>query len=87
MSLFKTLGNRLRAARTNANLTLDDLRKKTGLSKGFLSDLENDKRNPSASNVCLLSDNLDVSVEWLLRGKHDNPMTCPLCKGEGKLTF
>jgi len=84
--MFDSLGERIRASRRLLEMTLDDLAGASGLSKGFLSDIENDKRNPSANNILILSDKLKVSVEWLLRGKHPKPVKCPYCKGTGKLS-
>jgi len=85
---LKTLGGRVRAARENESLTLDDLHRKSGLSKGFLSDIENDKRNPSAESVLYLSDKLKVSVEWLLRGRQSSKrMRCPACNGTGNFNI
>jgi transcriptional regulator with XRE-family HTH domain len=83
--MLDTLGERSRAARRNKELTLDEFADVSGLSKGFLSDLENDKRNPSASTLINLSDALEVSVEWLIRGRRGKPMKCPYCKGKGNL--
>jgi transcriptional regulator with XRE-family HTH domain len=85
--LFSSMGERIRAARQNNKWTLDDLANHSRLSKGFLSDIENDKRNCSSSNVIGLSDTLGVSVEWLLRGARSKPMKCPTCNGEGKIQF
>lgn len=82
---MNTLGNRVRTARHNKEWTLDDLVQKSGLSKGFLSDLENDKCDASVGTLCHLSDALNVSVEWLVRGHHVKPMKCPMCKGSGKI--
>jgi transcriptional regulator with XRE-family HTH domain len=81
-----TFGDRIRAAREHLDLTQDALRIAAGLSKGFLSELENGKRNPSANTVCVLADELKVSVEWLIRGKNQT-VQCPLCGGRGKLKF
>jgi transcriptional regulator with XRE-family HTH domain len=39
-----------------------------GLSKGFLSEVENDKRNLSAQNLLKIANALGASVEYLLRG-------------------
>lgn len=83
---LKTLGGRIRTARENESLTLDDVHRMSGLSKGFLSDIENDKRNPSSDSVLTLSDTLKVSVEWLLRGRRSQKaMKCPMCNGRGNL--
>lgn len=83
--VLDTLGERIRAARHNKDWTLDDLAAVTELSKGFLSDIENSNRNPSSSSVVELSDALEVSVEWLIRGRSAKAMVCPYCKGKGKL--
>lgn len=80
-----TLGERIRAARHDAEWTLDEAAHKSGLSKGFLSDLENGKRDPSVSTIRALSDSLNVSVEWLVRGHHVRPAKCPMCRGSGKI--
>lgn len=80
-----TFGDRVRLARHNKEWTLDDLHIATELSKGFLSDLENNKRDASMSTVIALSDALNVTVEWLVRGKQAKLMTCPTCKGKGKI--
>lgn len=65
-------GNRLRIARKNMNLTLEQLAaiynsKYDGkLSKGTLSKYENDKQEPMMSVVANLSVILGVSVDYLL---------------------
>lgn len=82
---MKSLGSRVQAARQDKGMTLDDLHALADLSVGYLSDLENDKRNPSVRNIIKISDVLEVSVEWLIRGRTSKPITCPFCKGKGKL--
>jgi transcriptional regulator with XRE-family HTH domain len=65
-----TLGDRIRDAReTRKKWTQDDLAKETGLSKSFLSEIENDKRTPSAGNVLRIANALGVSLDYLLRGE------------------
>lgn len=81
-----TIGGRIRLARENKNWTQDELREKAGISKGFLSDVENNKRNPSITNALALAEALGVSVEWLARGKQKT-MKCPLCKGKGEFSM
>lgn len=84
---LSTFGGRVRASRENAGMTQDELRRAAGLSKGFLSDIENDKRNISVDTLCALSDALKVPIEWLLRGCKSKVIQCWLCKGSGKLHF
>lgn len=85
--VLETLGSRVQLARESKNFSLQFLAGCSGLSGVSLRDIENDKRNPSVSNVLRLSDVLEVSVEWLLRGKVGRAMKCPLCKGKGSLIF
>lgn len=67
-----SIGKRIRSARKRKRYTLNDIRSKTGLSTGNLSDLENDKFMPSANALILLKDVLGVSIDWILTGK-ENP--------------
>lgn len=65
-------GKRLRKARKNKGLTLDELSKiynqkySAGLNKGTLSKYENGKQEPMISVVKNLSIILDVNVDYLL---------------------
>lgn len=70
-------GYRLRNARKNMNLTLDELAEKYNikfdgkLSKGTLSKYENEKQEPMISVVNNLATLLNVSVDYLI-GKRDD---------------
>lgn len=64
-----TLGDRIREARETQKWTQDKLAEATGLSKSFLSEVENDKRTPSAGNVLRISNALGVSLDYLLKGE------------------
>jgi|GEM_PF-1425060 len=46
-----TIGERLRAARRERNMSLADLARVTGLSKGFISQVESGKSNPSLASL------------------------------------
>jgi transcriptional regulator with XRE-family HTH domain len=83
---ISNVGGRVRLARENKKWTLDQLHKETGLGKGFLSGVENEKHSPSLGNVIALADALGVSVEWIARGKQKTS-TCPLCQGKGELSM
>ena len=43
-------------------------RQKAGISKGFLSDLENDKRSVSAENLLEIARALSLSLDYLMTG-------------------
>lgn len=82
----ETIGGRIRERRLRLDLTQDAVCDATGLSKGFYSDIENDKTNMSVANVIRVADALDVSVEWLVRGHKPKTIKCPLC-GKGTITL
>ncbi len=68
-----TIGTRLKLARNSRNLTIPQVSEKTGISKGNLSIIENDKTKPSADALTLLSDLYGVSVDWVLKGETKIP--------------
>jgi transcriptional regulator with XRE-family HTH domain len=77
-------GLRIRELRERRRLTLDDLAQLSGVSKSFLSEVENGKRGLSADNVLKIATSLGASLDFLLRGethtqtsaRHD-PITIP----------
>jgi transcriptional regulator with XRE-family HTH domain len=64
-----TVGDRIRDVREEMRMTQDRLADLTGLSKGFLSDVENNKRNIGAQNLLKIANVLGASVDFLLRGE------------------
>jgi len=68
-SKIATFGERLRRLRHDADLSQSELIIAVGISKGFLSDLENDKRCPGADVLCKLARRLGVSMDYLWTGK------------------
>lgn len=65
----ETIGSRLKLARTMKNLNIPQVYEKTGISKGNLSVIENDKTKPSADALIALSELYEVSVDWILKGE------------------
>ena len=63
------LGERIKARRQELGWTQDDLAVKAGISNGFLSDLENCKRNVSANNLLDIARVLSVSLDYLMKGE------------------
>ena len=61
------IGKRIRQARRFRKMTQRDVREKAGLSAGFFSDLENDKRSCSALNLFRLAKALGRTMDWFLR--------------------
>lgn len=66
------LGERIKARRQELGWTQDDLASKAGLSKGFLSDLENGKRNVSANHLLDIARVLSLSLDYLMKGQEGN---------------
>ncbi len=67
-----TLGSRLRAARELRRITLRKLSTMTGLSSGFISQLENDRSNASVASLKNLAHALGVSTAELIEGRIKN---------------
>ena len=69
-----TLGDRIRDCRQTRGWRLDDLSKKAGVSKGFLSDLENNKqKNAGVDYLRRIAGALDVSLHYLTTGRTAAP--------------
>jgi XRE family transcriptional regulator, master regulator for biofilm formation len=61
------LGNSLKTLRKNKDISLGELSKRTGISKSYLSDLENNKsNNPSIRHLIRLANELDIDVVHLI---------------------
>lgn len=67
--LMPTVGDRIREIREEMQMNQDQLAERAGLSKGFLSDIENNKRNIGSENLLKIANVLGASVDYLLRGE------------------
>ena len=63
------VGERIKKRRLELGWTQEQLCQKAGISKGFLSDLENDKRSVSAENLLDIARALSLSLDYLMTGK------------------
>jgi transcriptional regulator with XRE-family HTH domain len=63
-----TLAHNVRAARTRAGLSLDELGRRAQVSKGALVGLEKARGNPNFATLVRLADTLGVSVSALVEG-------------------
>ena len=66
------LSAKLRELRTKNNLTLKELSTKSGISVSFISDIENERRNPSIETLKILADALGVSADEFLKDSPPN---------------
>ncbi|MEJ6397712.1 helix-turn-helix domain-containing protein [Yoonia sp. 208BN28-4] len=68
-----TLGDRLATAREAAGLTQAQLAKQLGVKTSVLDGWENDRKEPRANRLQMLTGLLGVSLRWLLTGEGDGP--------------
>ncbi len=67
-----SMGDRIQIRRKDLKLTQGELAQLAGLSKGFLSDVENDKRGIGAEPLLRIADSLSTSIQYLLTGFSGN---------------
>lgn len=63
------VGKRIRERRTELGWTQDVLARKAGISKGFLSDVENGKRSVGAETLLDIARALGRSLDFLMTGE------------------
>ena len=63
-----TLGRRIRELRQAEGFTLSGVAEAAGISKSYLSDLENDKATPTVFVAKRIADELYTSIGELLEG-------------------
>lgn len=65
---LENIGMRIRRKRKEMGITQLQIQELTGISSGNLSDIENGRKLPSAPTIIALSDALDCSTDWILKG-------------------
>jgi len=68
-----TAGDRIRELRDKKRMTQDQLAAAAEISKGFLSDVENNNRNVSSQALLRIANTLGASVDFLLTGETEEP--------------
>jgi len=66
------VGDRIKSLRKENDLTLRELAKKANISHSFLSDIENNRSNPSLKRLQDIAKALDVTVSYLLGEEEQN---------------
>lgn len=64
-----TVGERVKSRRLELGLSQDALAEKAGISKSFLSDLENNRRSIGAETLLDLGRAMGVSLDFLMTGE------------------
>ncbi len=62
------VGKRLKGVRNTLRLTLEEISKKTGLSKSGISYMEVGNKKPSSVYMYELSKRFNVNINWILTG-------------------
>lgn len=65
----QTVGERIKKRRNELGWTQDVLAEKAGISKSFLSDLENGKRSVGADTLLAIGRVLSLSLDYLMTAK------------------
>jgi transcriptional regulator with XRE-family HTH domain len=65
----QTVGDRIKKRRNELGWTQDVLAEKAGISKSFLSDLENSKRSIGADTLLEVGRALSLSLDYLMAGQ------------------
>lgn len=63
---FKKLGDRIRTARENMNLTQERLAEITGLSNNYISNIERNQSIPSVATLVKLCNALEITPDRVL---------------------
>lgn len=61
------LGENLRRIRTEKGLTQEDIARSLGVSRGFVSNVENGKTNPTLSTITKIAGAVGVSTGELMK--------------------
>ena len=88
-----TIGERIKEVRESLGWTQEKLADEADLSKGFLSDVENNKRDISSTNVLKIANAMGASLEYLMRGEpskqeeHRKPIQFPPTLSEAAMKY
>jgi len=72
--LYTMIGERIRALRQEKEMSLNELSKRAGFAKSYLSQIENLKREPSISALSQVAQVLEVDVLFLISGETQTPV-------------
>lgn len=79
---LSSLGGRLHALRAGRGWTLDELARRAGLSKSYLSRLEDGERQPSIAALLSLAQAYGLSLASLFSQTEENSRRCAIARAE-----
>lgn len=65
--MSEKLGRNLKRIRTEKNMSQGDIARALGVDRGYISNIENGKRNPTLATIAKIAQALKVSVDELLK--------------------
>lgn len=65
---YRLIGERVKIARKNQEMTQEELAEKTNLSTTHINCIENGRTKLSIQSLIDISNTLEVSTDWLLQG-------------------
>ncbi|ASK62470.1 hypothetical protein CFK37_10075 [Virgibacillus phasianinus] len=63
---FSLIGNRVRQARLNKQLTQQELSERCGFTKSLLSKIENGRISVAIASLSKIADNLELPISWFI---------------------
>lgn len=66
-NMSEKLGRNLKRIRSAKNMSQGDIARALGIDRGYISNIENGKRNPTLATITKLAEALNVSVNDLLK--------------------
>ncbi len=76
------LGKKIRQLRLDRGLTIQDVSEKTGLSKGLISQIENEQVSPPISTLMKIANALNVELAYFFMKEDEDPKITVVRKGE-----
>lgn len=65
---MQTIGERIKRRRLELKLTQTQIKNAVGISSGNLSEIENGNRTPAMTTLYRLSEVLNCSIDWIIKG-------------------
>src|SRR4030042_7000777 len=79
------LGKRIKEYRMSKGLTLQELAEKTGLTKGYLSKIENSGKAPPVSTLINLAKALNINISDIFGEPEENSNFCLVKKSDRRI--
>ncbi|MER2057829.1 MAG: helix-turn-helix transcriptional regulator [Niallia sp.] len=64
-----SIGDNVKKIRREKKLTQEELALQMGISRSYLSDIENNRKNPSSKTLEILAEKLGISMSYLFEGR------------------